>query len=598
MSIVALSKVTIYGPAAEKDDALEGLQSLGCVHLNNLRPEATAGLESPPSYPDAHQAWQYLSDSPVRRRPLYDEKVDIEKVVEEVLKVRDRSRALMEEREQLKKWIADMGPWGGFDLPEWAKEGELKFWFYVIPHKQMRRMSEIELPWNVVLRDHRFSYVVVVSAEQPTGMPAPVVPIEPRSIAQMRKRLDEVEHQLDELDYRRIGLTGYRHALGSKLDEEDDRASLKKADQWAFEQDELFAVQGWTPSARVPEVRRFIDERRLALTVAGPGPKDAPPTLFKNPSALRGGEDLVEFYITPAYRLWDPSKAVFFSFAVFFAMIFSDAGYAALLGGVLAFMWKRMGRTPHGRDLREVLLALVVSSFVYGILVGTYFGLEPAPGSWLGKLHVLDAQDQRLMMWIAIGVGAFHLTYANLVAAWWRRHSPTALASLGWAAIILGGFAVALGKSFSGNPRLASLGGIGPWGLVVGAILVLVFTSQRPFRQFFRRLLDGLKGVTELSRAFGDVLSYLRLFALGLASIKLAQAFNGLAAQSFASKGIGILLGLIVLILGHSINLAMGILSGVVHGLRLNLIEFFNWSVPEEGAKFVPFGKKVAKAGK
>jgi V/A-type H+-transporting ATPase subunit I len=230
--------------------------------------------------------------------------------------------------------------------------------------------------------------------------------------------------------------------------------------------------------------------------------------------------------------------------------------------------------------------------------VGTYFGIEPPKGSLLGKLHVLDAQNQRLMMWIAIGVGVSHLTYANLVAAWWRRHSPTALASLGWAAIILSGFALALGKSFSGDPRLASLPGIGQWGLIVGAILVLVFTSQRPFGQFFGRLLDGLKGVTEFSRAFGDVLSYLRLFALGLASIKLAQSFNGLAAQSFASKGIGILLGLIVLIVGHSINLAMGILSGVVHGLRLNLIEFFNWSVPEEGPRFVPFGKKAMTAGR
>src|SRR5262249_35996899 len=158
------------------------------------------------------------------------------------------------------------------------------------------------------------------------------------------------------------------------------------------------------------------------------------------PPTLRGGEGLVEFYVTPAYKLWDPSKAVFFSFAVFFAMIFSDAGYSALLGILLAFLWKRMGRTANGRGLRDVMLALVIFSIVYGILVGTYFGVQPPRGSWLAKLHVLDAGNQRLMMWIAIGVGVFHLAYANLVAVWWRRHSPTALASLGWAAIILGGF--------------------------------------------------------------------------------------------------------------------------------------------------------------
>jgi V/A-type H+-transporting ATPase subunit I len=141
---------------------------------------------------------------------------------------------------------------------------------------------------------------------------------------------------------------------------------------------------------------------------------------------------------------------------------------------------------------------------------------------------------------------------------------------------------------------------VGLWGLALGGLLILLFTSERPFslslKNVFGRLLDGFKGVTGLSKAFGDVLSYLRLFALGLASIKLAEAFNGLAASSFASRGAWVLLGLLVLLVGHSINFAMGIMSGVVHGLRLNLIEFFNWSLPEEGEQFLPFEKKALKA--
>ena len=201
------------------------------------------------------------------------------------------------------------------------------------------------------------------------------------------------------------------------------------------------------------------------------------------------------------------------------------------------------------------------------------------------------------MMWIAIGAGTVHLTYANLITAWWRRHSPTALAALAWAAVILGGFCVGLGKSY---PQLSSLASIGLWSLALGALLVLLFTSERPFSlapaELFGRLMDGLKGVTGLSKAFGDVLSYLRLFALGLASIKLAEAFNDLAATAFASGGAWVLLGLLVLLVGHGINFAMGIMSGVVHGLRLNLIEFFNWSLPEEGERFLAFEKKAMKA--
>jgi V/A-type H+-transporting ATPase subunit I len=602
MSIIALSKVTLYGPAAEKDAVLDGLQSLGCLHLNNLQPGAAEGVEPGPSYPDARQALQYLQDSPVRRRtPRHGEKLDIEALVKEVLDVRDRSRALAEEREQLRKRIADLGPWGNFELPpEWANKGALRFWFYMVPHHQTRRLDAITLPWSVVARDHRFAYVVVVSADQPTGMPVPVVPLEPRSVSQMRGRLDQVERELEELDYRRIGLTFHREMLRANLDEADDRAARHRAAMRALERDQVFAVQGWAPSVRAPALREFADERGLALTIEGPGPQDVPPTLLDNPPALRGGEGLVEFYMTPAYRLWDPSKAVFFAFAVFFAMIFSDAGYACLLGVILMAMWRRMGRTASGRGLRDVMLALVAFSIVYGILVGTYFGVAPPAGSWLASLHVLDANNQHLMMWIAIGVGTAHLIYANLVTVWWRRHSPTALSALGWAAIILGGFCVGLGKSYPELPALSSLPGVGLWGLALGGPLVLLFTSERPFsltlRNVFGRLVDGLKGVTGLSKAFGDVLSYLRLFALGLASIKLAEAFNNLAATSFASKGTGILLGLLVLLVGHGINFAMGIMSGVVHGLRLNLIEFFNWSLPEEGERFLAFEKKAMKA--
>jgi V/A-type H+/Na+-transporting ATPase subunit I len=598
MAIVPLVKVTFCGPAAEKDAVLDGLQSLGCMHLNDLRPGATEAVDLEPSHPDAREALQYLRDSPVRRRALRQrDGVDVEAVVKEALDVRDRSRALAEEREQLHKWITDLEPWGDFELPEWAAEGALRFWFYTVPQHNMQSFDVITLPWRVVARDHRFAYVVVVAGDQPTNMPVPPVPLEPRSLANLRERVGQVERELEELDYRRIGLTLYTDVLGEALDETDDRAARQQAAVRALERDQLFAVQGWAPRRQTAVLRQFGADRRLALTIEPPRPRDNPPTLLANPPALRGGEDLVEFYMTPAYRLWDPSKAVFFAFAVFFAMIFSDAGYAVLLGIILLAMWKRMGRTASGRGLRDVMLALVVFSIVYGILVGTYFGVEPPAGSWLASLHVLDANNQRLMMWIAIGVGTAHLIYANLVTAWGRRHSPTALSALGWVAVILGGFCVGLGKSY---PELASMASVGLWGLALGGLLVLLFTSERPFSlaptQVFGRLVDGLKGVTRLSTAFGDVLSYLRLFALGLASIKLAEAFNSLAATSFAFRGVGMLLGLLVLLVGHSINFAMGIMSGVVHGLRLNLIEFFNWSLPEEGERFQAFEKKAMKA--
>ena len=125
---------------------------------------------------------------------------------------------------------------------------------------------------------------------------------------------------------------------------------------------------------------------------------------------------------------------------------------------------------------------------------------------------------------------------------------------------------------------------------------MLLFSSDEPFslapKKLFVRLVAGVKGATQLTKAFGDVLSYLRLFALGLAAFKLAEVFNGMAASAFEIKGVGLLLGVLILIVGHGLNFVMGIMSGVVHSLRLNLIEFLSWSLTEEGRPFAAFVKK------
>jgi V/A-type H+-transporting ATPase subunit I len=99
--------------------------------------------------------------------------------------------------------------------------------------------------------------------------------------------------------------------------------------------------------------------------------------------------------------------------------------------------------------------------------------------------------------------------------------------------------------------------------------------------------------LTRVTAAFGDVLSYLRLFALGLASASLAIAFNNMAAGAWeAVPRVGILAAVAILIIGHSLNLLLAVASGFIHGLRLNVIEFFNWGLPEEGPLFRPFKKK------
>src|SRR5262249_50812762 len=137
MSIVPLVKVTLYGPAADKDAVLDGLQRLGCLHLNDLHRGDAEAVDPTPRRSEARETLQYRRDSAVHRRGgRCGEKVDYDVVVREVLEVRERSRSLAEERDQLHKLIVALEPWGDFELPDWAREGDLRFWFYIVPLHQ------------------------------------------------------------------------------------------------------------------------------------------------------------------------------------------------------------------------------------------------------------------------------------------------------------------------------------------------------------------------------------------------------------------------------------------------------------------------------
>ena len=130
----------------------------------------------------------------------------------------------------------------------------------------------------------------------------------------------------------------------------------------------------------------------------------------------------------------------------------------------------------------------------------------------------------------------------------------------------------------------------------IGLLLVFTCSSERRGtdpRTLLFRALDGLLALTGLSSMFGDVLSYLRLFALGLASASLALTFNQLAQDvATALPGMGVLLEVLILVVGHLLNFVLAVVSGVIHGLRLNLIEFYNWSLSDEGYAFQPFAKR------
>jgi len=423
-------------------------------------------------------------------------------------------------------------------------------------------------------------------------MPVPRTHTGARPLSKLRSRLDAIELEIEDLEVERSSLTRWLTLYQANIARLEDRADFLDAFVRTFDHRSMFALQGWLPADRAAELLDYAKTHGVVARVEPPGPDDEPPTLLDNPPTLAPGEDLVNFYTTPQYRLWDPSSVVLLSFALFFAMIVSDAGYAVLLAIGLAFTWKGLGGSDSGRRGRTLFGFLAASSLLWGVLAGSYFGVAPPESSWLGALHVVDLNDREAMMALSIWIGALHVAIANIAVGRRQRGSPAVLAPLGWVAIIAGALALYHGGA-GPQPAPAWLSPLGYGALGAGGLAVLLFSGAG--KPLGKRTVSGLLGLARLSNAFGDVLSYLRLFALGLASSSRALAFNDLARDAVeAAPGAGYLLAAIILVVGHGLNFLLAIVSGFVHGLRLNVIEFFNWGLPDEGRPFRAFRKKEA----
>ncbi|NOQ35953.1 MAG: ATPase [Methylococcaceae bacterium] len=597
MAIVKLKKLTFCGLINEKSKILQQLQALGGTHLIclNKLPFSTEQVTHQQTE-KAISALKYLNQCAKKRHQVSEmEGFDLDKTVNEVLQLHTQIQQLANDYDFLAERISEVEPWGDFVLPESdAALGGIKLWFYILPKRLMSKIKDPDLIWQVVYQDNINCYLVVLAEHEPPAARLPVPRTHTGSVrlSELKKQYEQTALDLEDLKAKRECLTRWISLIGLSLAANEDRAELKTAHALTLDGENLFVLQAWGVSSELKKYQHFANQHKLALMVEIPDISETPPTLLNNPEQFAAGEDVISFYQIPNYHSWDPSAIVFFSFALFFAMILSDAGYAALLAVILAIKWKKLGAARKGQRFRMLAASMLSVSVLWGILAGSYFGYTPPEGSLVAFVKILDLNDFDNMMRLSITVGVAHIALANLVMAYQRRGSLLAIASLGWTALVIGGFT--LWCSLDLQLLWLKYSAYGLFG--IGGLCLLLFNSEREVKtlsDWMWRLFDGLKGLTGITQLFGDVLSYMRLFALGLASSSLALTFNQLAVQIYQEvSGLGLLFAILILIIGHSLNLVLCLMSGVVHGLRLNFIEFYNWSVSDEGYPFKAFSKK------
>jgi V/A-type H+-transporting ATPase subunit I len=592
-----MRRATLCGRAPDKAATLDGLQALGVMHIVPLAARDPLATQDPAERRRAETAFRHVVDAPEQLRPYRPgTESDAEATIEAIMANRLRLRELADRIDALDALIAGLEPWGDFALPEPGEIGGQRLWLYLLPNKLSRALTGVDLPYEIVGRTNTALEVVVIASEEPPAdlLPVPRTAAGDKPLSSLKAEREDLEIERERAEAARAELTRWRVLLGAALAAAQDADDRREVGRQTWDAGEVFAVQGWIAADAEAAFERFAEAHGLAVMVEEPGPADAPPTLLR-PREERAaiGADLTNFYSTPGYRSWDPSLIVFVSFAIFFAMIVADAGYALLFAlGTLAY-WRRLGGSAAGRRARTLLAALSGACLVYGVLAGSYFGVAPPAGGLLARLAIVDVSDFDKMMRLSIVIGALHIGIALATVAWLNRGSGRALASLGWIAVLAGGLLVWLGEDAVRGLGFAALaGGLGAvfWGSA----------SARPVqtpRDWLLRLSDGLLGLTGATKLFGDILSYLRLFALGLASASLAGTFNGLAAElRVNAPGLGVLLSVLILLFGHAINVAIGVMGGVVHGLRLNYVEFFGWGLTEEGYPFRAFAQREQPA--
>lgn len=599
MAIVKLQKATLVCRSQDKDAVLGCLQEFGKLHLNSLSGSAEASAETSIENndkkdktiflsDDLKKALRYLSECPVKRKQVaWDEEFDVEELIRKVLVNQENRRRRSDEYEKLVEREDNLKHWGEFSFPALEEMAGQRLWFYILPDKHLRTLDALKVPWQIIHREHHKNWLVLVCPEEPATDLLPVERVRtgalPLSeVSMLRHKLDL---ELEDLEFERQRFTRYIHVLKRLTARIEDQSNFGKALEMSLDDEPLSMLQCWIARRDVDALKELARRQGFAVYLEEVSLEDEPPTLLSNPPGLRGGEALVNFYQTPAYSAWDPSLILFGSFSLFFAMIMSDAAYSMILLALLAAGWRTLGKSSTGRNLRPLLLALTSVSLVWGVLVGSYFGRSP-PVTWLEIFHVLDVNDFPTMMAISIACGIIHILLANLqqVILWWG-HGKSVM-HIGWILVLLAGAVLGLEL-----PAVAAY--------VTGAtglLLVFIGGGQRKIKtvtDMLVRVLEGLKALSNITNIFGDVLSYLRLFALGLASASLALTFNDLADGAFASEsGLGILFGVLILLVGHTLNLLLGIVSGVVHGLRLNFIEFYKWALDGEGKPFKAFKKQ------
>ena len=551
--IVRMDHLDLVCVASDRDATLERLRALGVVHLDLASAGGASVIAAKSEIEDAELAVRLILKA---RGKGFSEEVR-QRTVAEVLALDADRMSLVAEQECLEREIRLYEPYGDFDP---------------------------------VLAKRLLDRGIDLKGELPEKLPE-------MRLSRMREKLSRVLQRIA-VDTARIAATDDQ-AILARYPALRDRMAFEQAKELLHEHGAVAVVSGWIPEPKVKSLMEIVrgDQTDLFTRTHTPGwgvllrdpePGETPPTLVEPPRLFRPMKVLFSgLGIAPAYTESDVSVPFMCYFSLFFAMLVGDGAYGAIFLAATLALRKKLSRSWF-----TLLTVFSAATIAWGVLSNTWFGAAiPWCADWPTVKWLGDVTYKNIML-VCFTIGASHLMLARIWNGVCRLPDSTAVAEFGWAGILLFMY-------FVTNSLVGIFESVPPCMMwVFGASLACVFLfSVKPRDLKTNGITLGMLPLNIMS-SLGDIISYVRLFAVGLASVKVAENFNSMALGLVSGdkplwlNALMFVGTVLILVAGHALNLAMAALSILVHAVRLNTLEFSNHKgVSWSGYAFSPFSK-------